>query len=133
MSAVKPDANGIRPFANSIRIEAVPPSLNKYLRMHWAVKKKLRYTLGNLIVIGLGGAEVDKNPPKMRVQISVHSKGARARMIDRDNLYGSCKPLIDAMRDVGLIRNDSPKWLDLGVCENRDDGPFTVIEFEEAK
>jgi hypothetical protein len=54
-------------------------------------------------------------------------------MIDRDNLYGSCKPLIDAMRDVGLIRNDSPKWLDLGVCENRDDGPFTVIEFEEAK
>jgi hypothetical protein len=37
------------------------------------------------------------------------------------------------MRDVGLIRNDSPKWLDLGVCENRDDGPFTVIEFEEAK
>ena len=132
------DKNGVRPFAHSIRIDMVPPSLNKYLRMHWAVKKKLRWNYQHLLLLALADAvidepEKDNPPPKMRVQINVHSKGATARRLDIDNLYGSVKVLCDAMRDVGLIRNDSPRWLDLGVCEKREDGPFTILEFEEAK
>ena len=132
MTVAKPDANGVRPFANSIRIEAVPPSLNKYLRMHWAVKKRLRHEFWLLLAERTNIDNRMSGPEKMRVQINVHSKGATARRLDSENLWGGCKPLIDAMRDVGLIRNDSPRWLDLGVCEKREDGPFTVIEFEAA-
>lgn len=136
MTAPKPDSNadknGFRPFAHSIRIEAVPPSANKYQRMHWAVKKKLRTRFhAELFVASLESGKFGYPHAKMRVQINVHSKGATARRLDPDNLWGGCKPLIDAMRDVGLIRNDSPKWLDLGVSEIRTDGPFTEILFEE--
>lgn len=132
MTAAKPDANGVRPFANSIRIDMVPPSLNKYMRMHWAVKKRLRESYGNLLRLCLAdaGIELPEITTKMRVQISIHSRGATARRLDTDNLYGGCKFLVDSMRDVWLIRNDSPKWLDLSICEYREDGPFTVIEFE---
>ena len=121
-----PDANGIRPFANSIRIEAVPPSNNIIKKTHWAVYARIRKQFAYLI--SLRTVMFDFSYPiKMRVQINIHSKGARARRLDSDNLWGGCKPLIDAMRDVRLIHNDSPKWLDLGVCEIRDDGPYTCL------
>jgi len=134
MTAAKPDANGIRPMAHSIRIEAVPPSANKLKKMHFGETRKRRKAFFLKLLLGL--ADIGITPPfaapKMRVQINVYSKGARARRLDTDNLWGGCKTMIDAMRDVGLIRNDSPKWLDLSVCEHREDGPFTVIEFESS-
>jgi hypothetical protein len=102
--------------------------------MHWAEKKRLRHGFWNALA---ALTDVDNRmggPEKMRVQITVHSHGARVRRLDPDNLWGGCKPLIDAMRDVGLIKNDSPKWLDLGVAECREPGRTgTRIEFEDAR
>lgn len=35
------------------------------------------------------------------------------RQIDRDNLAGGAKPLVDAIVREGLLRDDSPTWLEL--------------------
>ena len=53
---------------------------------------------------------VEENP-KMRVLIQL----TKPRLYDLDNFVGGCKPIIDSLRRLGLIHNDSPHWLDLQV------------------
>lgn len=129
-----------RPFAYEIFLEgkaAVPPSNNELKRMHWAKYRRIRESFAWVLqreLIRTGFPCLPCQAPKMRVLITIHSHVARARRLDSDNLWGGCKPLIDAMRDAGLIRNDSPKWLDLGISECREPGwTGTRIEFEEAR
>lgn len=127
-----------RPFAHEIFLEgAIPPSNNKIKHMHWAKYRRIREAFAWALqreLIQTGYPCLPRKAPKMRVQISVHSRGARKRRLDEDNLWGGCKPLIDAMRDVFLIRNDSRVWIELGVSENREPGRTgTRIEFEEAR
>jgi hypothetical protein len=52
-----------------------------------------------------------KEKPKMRVLIQL----TKPRLYDLDNFVGGCKPIIDSLRRLGLIHNDSPHWLDLQV------------------
>jgi Holliday junction resolvase RusA-like endonuclease len=66
---------------------------------------------------------------KRKVKIVVY----RGKLLDKDNLYAGCKGVIDAMRDINLLRNDSPKWLDLTVSQEIDRlNPRTEIEIEES-
>jgi len=37
------------------------------------------------------------------------------RLLDEDNLHGGAKPLIDCLKEAGLIHDDSPRWIDLEV------------------
>lgn len=49
-----------------------------------------------------------------RRRVSIERHGSRA--LDRDNLFGGCKILLDALRAAGgLLIDDSPKWLELDV------------------
>ncbi|KKL62319.1 hypothetical protein LCGC14_2186390 [marine sediment metagenome] len=52
-----------------------------------------------------------KEKPKMRVLIQL----TKPRLYDLDNFVGGCKPIIDSLKRLGLIHNDSPHWLDLQV------------------
>ena len=36
-----------------------------------------------------------------------------SRVLDLDNYYGGVKPLLDAMKKVGLIKDDREEWLTL--------------------
>ena len=36
--------------------------------------------------------------------------GARCRPYDLENLIGGCKPLVDALKELGIINDDSPKF-----------------------
>lgn len=113
-------------------LSSIPPSLNQYLRMHWAVKRKLRVKYHWELLSCLSVMSWEQKPkqktPKASVKISVF----RPRRLDQDNLTGGLKPLIDAMRDVGLIRDDSPRWLDLIVRQEKDSiTPRVEIEVEE--
>jgi len=101
-------------------ISSLPPSTNILERMHWAVKKRLRNALrweltAAIADIGryLPPIEYALKPPKRRVTITTY----RPRRFDPDNAVGGCKVLLDAMRDIGLLRNDSPKWLELVVYQ----------------
>ena len=47
------------------------------------------------------------------MKIEVH----RSRFQDKDNMYGSVKPLVDAVKKLGWIVDDDPAHLDLKVEE----------------
>ena len=53
----------------------------------------------------------------------------RKRLLDKDNLVGGCKQIIDVLKDLGLIYDDSPKYLDLKVEQNLcgKDNKYTEI------
>ena len=45
----------------------------------------------------------------MIVQLTIHN----ARRYDEDNLQGCQKPVLDALKNLGYIRDDSERWLEL--------------------
>jgi hypothetical protein len=101
-----------------LTLKSIPPSMNQVMRMHWAERRRLRSTLQWELTAALadGGMKLPpllygKTAPRRRVIVHVY----RPRRLDSDNAYGGCKVLLDAMRDIGLIRNDSPKWLEFVV------------------
>lgn len=112
-----------------LTLSSVPPSLNKYLRMHWAVKRQLRTNYQwELTTAFMATKDAIPEGVKIHVIITIY----HPRLFDPDNLYGACKPLIDAMRDCHFIKQDSPKWLRLKVEQVREkDNPRTEIELEE--
>jgi len=68
---------------------------------------------------------------KRSVTVKLYRKGRR---FDKDNAYGAAKILLDSLRDLGLIYNDSERWLDLSVCQELDHkNPRTVIEIKDFK
>jgi len=118
-----------------LTLKSIPPSANVVMRMHWAQRKRLRSQLQWELTAALAdmGRKLPpllygKTAPKRRVTVTVY----RPRRLDPDN--AGPKILLDAMRDIGLIRNDSPRWLELVVeqktekCECR-----TEIFIEDMK
>lgn len=49
---------------------------------------------------------------KMRIEIERHVPSGRNFIRDDDNLRFSVKPLLDALKRQGYIKNDSRKWLE---------------------
>jgi Holliday junction resolvase RusA-like endonuclease len=114
----------------SLTIRTLPPSPNQ--RMYWAVKKKLRETFAKEIYYAWyeSGSPAWDGPRKMILTTTIYWK---TRRLDEDNAMGSLKIMIDAMRDIGLIYRDSPKWLEVKkpvqMIDHED--PRVVIQLEE--
>ena len=87
----------------------VPPSLNKQLRMHWAVKKRLYEYWRSLVRSQI--MPCPNTDTKMHAVITMY----HSRAYDKDNAYGAVKPLIDALRHWQVIVNDTDEWLYLDV------------------
>ncbi|MCI0659022.1 MAG: hypothetical protein L0170_18365 [Acidobacteria bacterium] len=49
-------------------------------------------------------AEAEKHC--IRVKITI----VRRSELDYDNLVGGCKPVVDALKNVGFLKDDSPRW-----------------------
>jgi hypothetical protein len=103
--------------------------------MHWTDKRDLL----SLWVLEIRAAMLPpKKVPqcKMRVVVTIHN----SRAYDKDNAYGACKVIFDAMKILGLIFDDRPQFLEAEVkqekCSRRGTmeyyGPHTVIEITEA-
>lgn len=106
------------------------PSGNVILRSHWATRRRLltRYEKEILAILILPLLEFPKN--KMSVRITSY----RARLLDKDNLYFGAKVLVDALCRMRLIRDDSPRWLELEVEQEVDrKNQRTEISIERAK
>ena len=101
-------------------IEEPIHSGNIILRSHWAVWGRLRKAYEWMIIAALAdaGLQMPADPPqhKMRVRITSY----RARFLDPDRLYAGATILVDALRKTRLIKNDSPRWLDLLVDQEID-------------
>jgi len=110
-------------------IPGVPASLNKTQRMHWARRRKMN--MAWMLLVRSQMPEFVLHPfVKVRCRITL----AHSRAFDTDNLYGACKPLIDALRHWKLIFDDTPEYLDLKVeqVKSTRKGSHTIIELEPA-
>jgi hypothetical protein len=94
----------------------VPPSPNELRRKyrHPHVYRRLRDTWQQAIVGMTWPSDRTTlrnsgQKSRMIVQLTIHN----ARRYDEDNLQGCQKPVLDALKNLGYIRDDSPRWLTL--------------------
>jgi hypothetical protein len=100
------------------------PSFNKWKGRHWSgyskQKNQILEDLGKLLRLA-GINPFARIPPRTPaiVEVFVYQK---TRRLDEDNLAGQMKPFFDSLRELGLIYQDSPKWLtrDLEQGVDRD-------------
>lgn len=84
----------------------------------------------SLLLLGMGPV-LDR----MRVTVERHVPTRRNFIKDDDNLVYSTKPLRDALKRLGYIRDDSRKWLDQPMPTqhvSQDGKDYTVITIEPA-
>lgn len=51
---------------------------------------------------------------------------------DEDNLYGSCKPILDALVHWKLIKDDSTKYIELRPLQQKGKQKITIIVIQPA-
>lgn len=106
-------------------IPFVPKSPNE-LRGSWRIAWRQSKDWRTYVSVICGRPKV---PCKAKRRLEIIT--SRKRRLDPDNAVASLKPVIDALKRAGWIRNDSPKWLELEVSQ--DVGlPRTRILLREA-
>ena len=100
-----------------ITIPVIAPSVNETIKLHWGARDRLK----KLFIAHIEGAIHDmdmkinklKRPKKRKVMIY----SFRKKIMDRDNIWASHKQMIDALKELGLIWDDSEKYIDLRVFQ----------------
>ena len=94
-------------------IKTLTPSLNKLLNMHFRERMRLKERLAWEVYAELNNVnpdyEVCITPQKLYLIIISHRKS----FLDKDNFIGGLKVLIDVIKDLRLIYDDSPEFLTL--------------------
>jgi hypothetical protein len=107
-------------------------SLNKLLRMHYQERRRLRlkYMWEMRLVLQELGEIIPDYPEEERKKLRIVSFGTK--LMDKENLYGGAKVLIDAIKGLRLIYDDSPDWIDCKVLQDtKDKKRRTEIVIEE--
>ena len=81
------------------------PGMNK-LKGRWAFlnwKKKYHRELRNYYLLA----------PKVKVKTVMKIQRFGSRIFDVDNYYGGVKSLVDTIKELGLIADDSAKWCEI--------------------
>lgn len=116
----------------TLEIPMIPPSPNEIKRKyrHPKVYMNLRKTWEQSIFISTGSAsraqeikQIAQETPCMIVRIRIHHRGS----YDPDNLTGSVKVILDAMRNIGFLRNDRAKDIQLDVQQFANSLGHTTI------
>lgn len=109
----------------TIEVPVVPKSPNGsggLLRMHWAARTE--YFHEWRMWIRSGNTFTPAIAADVRCRVHVHQ--VRRRLLDKDNLYASCKPVLDALRVLNLIKDDSEEWIDFRATQ--ETGPRWKIK-----
>jgi len=120
------------------------PSLNKWQAWHWAKRKrfkdKLAHDLHYLLLfestlnktnIREIGKLCRESGQKIQIRMRRYYDGYHIKMYDHDNFIGGCsKPLMDALQVVGILSDDSQKYLDHGKHEQIKDSLNPRFEVE---
>ncbi len=112
-----------------------PPSLNQVVNAHWSKNRKHKQKAKDRLYVAslqsCGRVPIFVGPAKVRI---CRLFQGRKQAFDPDNLMGSVKPLVDAMRapklnvnqrgrgtegGIGIILDDDPEALDLDVDQVR--------------
>lgn len=115
----------------TLDIPRIPASPNQLLGAHWRHRHRNSQTWQDEIWFALhqAGYSTQRTPyARARVTIDRRSRGE----LDPDNLVGSVKPVIDALRYAHVLVDDSPKHLELVVTQLRDHRvpPRTLITIQ---
>lgn len=94
-------------------IKSLSPSLNKLLRMHWGERKKLKEDLAWEVFAELNKLNPDYEVVVIPQKVFIKITSYRKSFLDKDNFIGGLKPLIDAIKELKLIYDDSEEFLNL--------------------
>ena len=118
----------------SFEIDRLTPSQNelarRYRNRHAYAKLRTEFELW--IMAGMANGRIPKATGRRKLTITRYAKSKRY-LLDRGNLVGGCKPLLDAAIQMGLIMDDKEELLDdhyeQEVCAKR---PRTEVEVTDA-
>jgi Holliday junction resolvase RusA-like endonuclease len=126
----------------TLEIPRVPPSLNQIIGRgkkysHPGDYKRLQQLWKDEIAIALSPRALlrrmrqlieDEPPVKVRIQAKVYRK----KLLDPDNLMGGFKPVLDVMKQLGIIKDDSPEWIEFPMPKQEVDRrrPRTILTLE---
>lgn len=117
----------------SLTLPMIPDSMNVRERRHFRARSKEL----EQITTAIGTLASEQGIPHARgrraVTVTIH-KGKRSRVTDDPaNRDSRAKSLLDAMVKLGLLVDDSDKWLDWGHVHEgeRLDEKCTVIELRD--
>ena len=110
-----------------IEIDGVPPSLNKWARLHWAKQREIKQEWAWLVKAACLAAKVGRPGYKMAtVKITLIFPVMRRRDIDN---YAP-KFLLDPLVGAGIILDDRADWVDVSWHFAKGDKRETIIEVE---
>lgn len=98
-----------------VEIPMATPSLNNLLRMHYQVKRRLRLQYER--ILRCNSRRFHHAKPNEHKRVTIERFGVRH--IDQDNFVGGAKPLLDAICNVGLIWDDSPKCVSVSYVQHK--------------
>jgi hypothetical protein len=103
----------------------IPKSPNRRRGEHWSRSSKYAEYWKQLV-----RAQIDNSHKPQRKRCTVTISQMRKRALDRDNLWASVKPLVDALTFWCLIFDDSEKWIDLDCRQVIGKEKITIINIE---
>ena len=94
--------------------------------MHWTKQRQLtKDYMWELVAVDAHNPKYKVNGPEKR---AVRFMSFRKELLDFDNLVAGFKCLVDALVDLELLFDDSPKYADISYFQKRDrDNPHTEI------
>lgn len=127
-ASVKPEkriGKKFEPFSIDVPMEL--KSLNFYLGKHWAIKNKFKTeVLTYFQYQGLGNFKPCEE--KRHVKIT-RFMGKGQRKFDYENLCGgSAKQTIDALKTLGIIKDDTDEWLSREYAQEKANEAYFRVE-----
>lgn len=87
--------------------------------MHWAKRNQYNKGWHYEIMLSKNKAKIVGRPKLSGVTITIEQFFYGRKPMDRDNLYGSNKPLIDALTTNGIIEDDNPECVKRLYCQQQ--------------
>ena len=117
----------------SFRVPAATPSLNIWQRMHWAKRRKAIADWTYMVAGATPKGQAWNPIGRLRVELTRVSPGnvATGALLDRDNLWGGAKVLVDALRYRGLIPDDDESSIELVVTQKHGRPASTLVTLTE--
>lgn len=106
-------------------------SLNRIRNLHWQARRRLkkRWAWHFWNAANAAGISMRYSKPETERMI-LRIRSFRKRLLDYDNLVGGSKTLIDVIKEARFIVDDSSKWIDLQISQERSKEERTEIEIE---
>ena len=101
--------------ALELRIPRRLESPNVWNGRHWRTKHRISQEWGDFITYAARSPYAwpwGREPVKLSLTVERHVPSARNFIKDDDNLRFAVKPLLDALKRLGFIADDSRKWLE---------------------